>query len=94
MEIHVSVDVGVGGEVLAAEWTAEHLTSVVQGRGLTDLISIDWRVHNGKSAEKTMIQVVQVLQYTTSLNRLQYIFKSEKVMIQVGIDYSTSLTEY
>lgn len=49
MEIHVSVDIRVRGEVLATERTGKHLPSVVQGRGLTDLVPIDRGIHNRKS---------------------------------------------
>lgn len=49
MEIHVSVDIRVRGEVLATERTGKHLPSVVQGCRLTDLVPIDRGIHNRKS---------------------------------------------
>lgn len=49
MEIHVSVDIRVRGEVLATERTGKHLPSVVQGCRLTDLVPIDGGIHNRKS---------------------------------------------
>jgi hypothetical protein len=57
VEVHVSVDVGEGEEVLATEGAPVDCAPVGEGGRGTDLLTVDGRVHNRQPATHCNVQL-------------------------------------